>query len=156
MRREKKMKNIIALILPGLILLSGCLSQEPSEIQLHTDECTYCKMVISDTQFAAQLVSDKGKPYKFDSIECMAAFTHQNPEIAENARLYLSDYTQNENWMLLENASVYHSEEVQSPMGLSLFALPSDTTLPSTLSGAEQKEWNQTIEFVLNQWNDQR
>ncbi|MDZ7721091.1 MAG: nitrous oxide reductase accessory protein NosL [Balneolaceae bacterium] len=150
------MKNFIALILPGLILLSACLSQEPSEIQLHTDECTYCKMVISDTQFAAQLVSDKGKAYKFDSIECMAAFTHQNPEIAENAKLYLSDYTQNKSWMLLENASVYHSEDVQSPMGLSLFAIPSDTTLPGPLSGAEQQEWDQTVDFVLNQWNGQQ
>lgn len=156
MRRGKKIKNVIAFILPGLILLSGCFSQEPSEIRLHTDECTYCKMVISDIQFAAQLVSDKGKSYKFDSIECMAAYTHQNPEIAENARLYLSDYTQKENWMLLENASVYHSEEVQSPMGLSLFAIPSDTMLPGTLSGAEKQEWNRTVEFVLNQWSAQR
>ena len=150
------MKNLIALILPGLLFLSACINQEPSEIQLHTDECTYCKMVISDTQFAAQLVSDKGKSYKFDSTECMAAFTHQSPEIAENAKLYFSDYTQKESWMLLENASVYHSEEVQSPMGLSLFAIPSDTTLPGTLSYAEQKEWNQTVEFVLNQWNNQQ
>lgn len=156
MKREKMMKNLIVLILPGLILLSACINQEPSEIRLHTDECTYCKMVISDTQFAAQLVSDKGKSYKFDSIECMAAYTHQNPEIAENAKLYFSDYSQKENWILLENASVYHSEEVQSPMGLSLFAIPSNISLPSPLMGAEKQDWNQTVEFVLSKWNVQR
>lgn len=155
MKTGKVMKSMIAFILSGLILLSACINQEPSEIRLHTDECTYCKMVISDTQFATQLVSDKGKAYKFDSIECMAAFTQQNPGMAKNAKLYFSDYTQHENWMLLETASVYHSEKVQSPMGLSLFAIPSDATLPETLSGAQKQEWKQTIELVLNQWNAQ-
>lgn len=139
----------------SVLFLSGCINQEPADVHLFTDECTYCKMVISDTKFATQLVSDKGKAYKFDSIECMAAFTHQNPQLVENAKLYLSDYTQNANWLLLKDVSVYHSEEVQSPMGLSLFAIRSDTSLPRTLSGAEKKDWNQTVKFVLNEWNTQ-
>lgn len=140
----------------SVLWLSGCINQEPADVHLHSDECSYCKMVISDTQFAAQLVSEKGKSYKFDSIECMAAYTNQNPGIAENARLYLSDFTQEDTWLPLEDASVYHSKDVRSPMGLSLFAIPVGSALPDTVPGARKQEWNQILELVLNQWNAQR
>lgn len=139
-----------------LLLLSSCINQDPKEVNLHTDECAYCKMIVSDWQFASQLVSDKGKSYPFDSIECMAAYTYQTPEVAENAKLYAADYTRQGQWLLLENAEIYHAESVQSPMGLSLFALPGEEPIPSEIEDAENMNWNETINFVVEEWDVNR
>lgn len=139
-----------------LLLLNACISQDPKDVNLHTDECTYCKMVISDTQFASQLVSDKGKSYPFDSIECMAAYAHQTPNVAEKAKLYVADYTQKRQWLMLDNADIYHAESVSSPMGLSLFALPRQESIPSKIADAEKMNWDETINFVVGRWNVKR
>ncbi|MEX0945214.1 MAG: nitrous oxide reductase accessory protein NosL [Balneolaceae bacterium] len=150
------MKKSLVLSILLLLLLSSCISQEPKEVNLYTDECAYCKMVISDQQFVSQLVSEKGKSYPFDSIECMAAYTYQTPEIAENAMFYMADYTQQGQWLMVGNADIYHSESVRSPMGLSLFALPGQETVPSEITGADQLDWDKTIQFVVEQWNVKR
>lgn len=150
------MKKSLVISTLLLLLLSACINQEPKEVNLHTDECVYCKMVISDQQFASQLVSDKGKSYPFDSIECMAAYAYQTPDITENAKLYAADYTQRGEWLLLDNADIYRAESVPSPMGLSLFALPRQESIPASVEDAEEMNWNETINFVVEQWNVKR
>jgi len=150
------MKKYLVLSTLFLLLLSACISQDPKEINLHTDECAYCKMVVSDRQFASQLVSDKGKSYPFDSIECMAAYAYQTPDIAENANLYVTDYTQRGEWLPLNRADIYHAEGVPSPMGLSLFALPGEEPIPAGIEDAEEMNWDETVNFVVGQWNVKR
>lgn len=151
---SRTVKTIIRLFLPVLIFLTGCLSQEPSDVEIHTDECTYCKMVISDGRFATQIVSDKGKSYPFDSIECMAAYEHQNATIAEGAKLYVSDFTDPGKWLLVEESDIYMSDDIQSPMGLSLFALSKESNVPGIIENAEQQTWQQTVEYVLTSWGN--
>jgi len=150
------MKKCLVFSTLVLLLLSACISQDPKEINLHTDECAYCKMVISDRQFASQLVSDKGKSYPFDSIECMAAYAYQTPEIAENAKIYTADFTRRGEWLLLENADIYHADSVPSPMGLSLFALPRQEAVPAGIENQEKMSWNETVKFVVDRWNVKR
>lgn len=145
--------NLIAYILPVLILLSACISQEPSDIRIHTDECTYCKMVIADERFPAQLVSEKGKTYPFDSIECMAAYADQNQNITDGAKLYVTDFTEPGTWLLIDEADIYQSEDIQSPMGLSLFAVAEKMALPDMIETANLQEWQQTKEYVISSWN---
>lgn len=139
-----------------LLMLSACINQDPKEVNLHADECTYCKMVVSDQQFVSQLVSDKGKSYPFDSIECLAAYAYQTPDVAEIAKLYVADYTQKGQWLLLDSADIYHAESVQSPMGLSLFALPGQESIPSEITDAKKMNWDETINFVVDRWNVKR
>lgn len=150
------MKKSLVFLTLVLLLLSACINQEPKEVNLHTDECAYCKMVISDQQFASQLVSDKGKSYPFDSIECMAAYAFQTPDVAENAKYYAADYTQRGEWLLIDNADIYHAESVPSPMGLSLFALPRQDPIPSEIADAKKMSWDETISFVVDRWDVKR
>ena len=146
------MYKVFVLMLPAVIFLNSCISQEPSEIELHSEECVYCIMVISDERFPAQLVSDKGKSYNFDSIECMAAFEYQNPEIADGAKFYLTDYTQPDDWQNLEEVTIYRSDEVQSPMGLSLFAIAEGSSVPQPLGTPKPMSWQQTVDYVVTSW----
>ncbi len=55
------------------LLISSCGSK-PEPINYGHDECEFCRMQISDNRYGAELVTDKGKVYKFDSIECLIEF----------------------------------------------------------------------------------
>lgn len=102
--------------------LMGC-SQEPVEIHYASDECAHCKMMITDEQFASQLITEKGKALKFDAIECLAVY-HREHEFP-GARLWVSDYNEPGNWLDAFTAQYVKSEVINSPMGESLLAFAS-------------------------------
>ncbi|NNF20452.1 MAG: hypothetical protein HKN67_00805, partial [Saprospiraceae bacterium] len=50
--------------------LSSC-STEFKSINYDVDQCASCKMIISDKRFGAELVTKKGKVFKYDAVECL-------------------------------------------------------------------------------------
>ncbi len=118
-----KIIKIIAAL--GLLILATACSQEPAVIHYGSDECAHCKMMITDEQFASQIVTDKGKALKFDAIECMAVYQRENADELQGAIRYVSDYNQPGNWLKAKEAQFVKSEVVNSPMGESLLAFPS-------------------------------
>lgn len=79
------MKKIIKLLFMYM-LLSACTPKAQS-ITYGADMCHFCKMNIVDVQHASEIVTKKGKVFKYDAIECMLnSEEHQAPE--KNA-LYL-------------------------------------------------------------------
>jgi copper chaperone NosL len=105
-----------------LFFVAGC-SQEPVEIHYASDECAHCKMMITDDQFASQLVTAKGKAYKFDAIECMAVYHRENKDELNGSRLWVSNYKEPGTWLDAFEAQYVKSEVIKSPMGASLLAL---------------------------------
>ena len=69
--------RILAWLL-GLIFISAC-TVEPQPIQYGRDNCAFCKMTIVDGRYGSELVSSKGKVFKFDAVECLINFDLQNP-----------------------------------------------------------------------------
>lgn len=123
--RASKLFLKICLLIIAMMALIGC-SQEPVEIHYASDECAHCKMMITDDQFSAQLVTDKGKALKFDAIECMAVYHRENEDELKDARLWVSNYNEPGTWLDAFEAQYVKSEVVKSPMGESLLALPSE------------------------------
>ena len=122
MRLFRKIKYVLSAIVI-LFFLTAC-SQEPVEIHYASDECAHCKMMITDDQFASQLVTEKGKAFKFDAIECMAVYYRENEVELDGARLWVSNYNEPGSWLDAFEAQYVKSEVVKSPMGESLLALP--------------------------------
>src|SRR5690606_40631353 len=52
------------------LLLTAC-EVAPEKIEYGTDACSYCDMTIVDPKHASQVVTKKGKNYKYDAVECM-------------------------------------------------------------------------------------
>ena len=61
--------------------ISGC-SNAPEPIAYGHMSCDFCKMTVVDQQYAAQLVTTKGKSFVFDAAECMINYSR----VAENQR----------------------------------------------------------------------
>lgn len=98
-------------------------SAQPEPIDYGHDECSFCKMTIVDKAHSAQLVTKKGKQYKFDAIECMARNVHEEPVLAEKSNLLVADYLNPGAMLKAEAASYIISPKIKSPMGANLSAV---------------------------------
>ncbi len=92
---------------------SGC-SVEPVPIQYGADYCDFCRMTIVDKRYAAELVNTKGKPYKFDAIECMLRYA---AESEQTFQLWLVN-TYDKPGQLVDASKAWYliSEQLPSPM----------------------------------------
>jgi copper chaperone NosL len=74
-RKQKRTAPLVQALatLSFLIILTGC-SSGPEPIILGNDQCAFCKMTISDNRFGGELVTRKGRIYKFDDEHCLMNF----------------------------------------------------------------------------------
>ncbi|MDO4225340.1 MAG: nitrous oxide reductase accessory protein NosL, partial [Bergeyella zoohelcum] len=111
--------NITKTFLAGSLLLGivACTAdQSPQEIALEKDLCDDCKMNITEKGYATELVTAKGKVYKFDDIQCLEAFKTANPDKAEGAKTYAVDFPSKE-FVDTEKATFITGGDISSPMG---------------------------------------
>ena len=116
------MRNYIMALIVALFL-SSC-EIKPKPIDYGTDNCAYCSMTIVDKQHAAELVTEKGRAYKFDAIECMINYDRENQ--SQLVQLYLTNDFNSPGALIDATSATYLvSEEFSSPMGANLSAFSS-------------------------------
>lgn len=107
-----------------LLLVTSC-SVGPKPIAYGTDGCHFCRMTIVDRQHAAEIVTDKGKAFKFDSSECM--MNHLKNIDEKQVALYLvNDYDKPGELINATKAIYLISERIPSPMGEFLTAFKTE------------------------------
>lgn len=99
-------------------------SIEQEKINYGKEGCHFCKMTIVDNQHAAELVTSKGKAYKFDAIECMINYMHKNETDA--SLLFVCNYSNPGTLIPANTATFLISNEIPSPMGAFLSAFSSE------------------------------
>jgi len=100
-------------------------------------------MNIVEDQFAAEWVTDKGKVYKFDAIECMAR--HLTTQQQASAFELVCNYLQPGQWINAGESTFLISPEIPSPMGGYLSAFQSDSEARTMLEryGGDIYNWSQ-------------
>lgn len=140
----KTLKHYLILLL--LIVLFNC-NVSPKPIDYGNDGCHFCKMTIVDKVHAAEVVTKKGKVYKFDATECMINFMNEfdTSEIA----LYLSNnYSEPEELIDATQATFLISKNVPSPMGANLSAFKNKADAEKVLKekGGDLYTWKSLLE----------
>lgn len=130
----------------ALLLLFFSCNVSPKPIDYGSDGCHFCKMTIVDKVHAAEIVTQKGKIYKFDATECMINFMEEfdTTQIA----LYLSNnYTTPEELIDATKATFLISENIPSPMGafLSAFEDLSDAENAQADKGGTLYNWTELL-----------
>lgn len=104
-----------------LLLLFFSCNVTPQPIDYGNDGCHYCKMTIIDKLHAAEIVTTKGKVYKFDATECMINFLDEFDQ--STIQLYLANnYSEPGSLIDATQATFLISENIPSPMGAFLSA----------------------------------
>jgi copper chaperone NosL len=134
-----------------VVAVSAC-TIEPQPIHLGSEECSHCRMIITDRQFAAQALNTKGRAFNFDAIECMAEWVQAGETVpaAELHSLWVMDFADSESWVAVEDAVFLRSDEVRSPMGMGLSAHASSGSAQRYQAelGGELLSWAQVLELV--------
>jgi copper chaperone NosL len=149
MRRLIQNMLLVAMV---LTLLAAC-QVEPKPIAYGEVNCAHCHMTVSDNRYGAELVNDKGKPFYFDSAECLAVYLNQNPELAEKAAYVLvTDFTRPNELIDARSANFLQSKELPSPMGMYLTAVSDKATATKMQQevGGRLLNWEQAMTAVKN------
>ena len=137
------MKPHVILLFSILTLVGGC-KVSPEDIQYNQDECAHCKMQISDNRFGAELVTVKGKVYKYDSAECLFRALSEGDK-TEYEFILVTDFTEPETLIDARTASFLVSPKRQSPMGGNLSAYRSENLAQTAMTelGGEVHSFNE-------------
>ena len=132
------------LILTGIsVNLSACQVQ-PEPLVAGQDMCFHCKMTIVEPRYGGELVTNKGKVYKFDDIACMKDFIRSNTVKQEDFKFILvSNFNTEKEWLTAETAFFYTGPLMKSPMGSNTGAFPDQS---------EAARYKGEKEGVLSDW----
>lgn len=109
-----KLRASVAFI---FLLLMGC-NPKAEKFNLGKDQCAECKMTITDPKFGAEIVTKKGKVYKFDDTHCIAAFLERRGvELSNIHKTLFVQYNAPGEFVNVESAEFVVSSQFKSPMG---------------------------------------
>lgn len=135
------MKNLLFIVVTAYSLCA--CSAKPERLRYSVDNCDFCKMKLADDRFGGELVTSKGKVFKFDDIKCMTSFMHsQDNQANKYAFELVVDYAHAADEFDLVPASdafFVSSPEVKSPMTGNIAAFKNQTAQADYL-----KKWNGT------------
>lgn len=100
----------------SMIVLAACAETGPKEIAVGKDQCDNCKMTITEAKYATQLITEKGRLYKFDDINCMTDYEGSNAETTANAKTYVADFPTGK-FIEASTATFIKGGDIKSPMG---------------------------------------
>ncbi len=113
------MKQVFSFLCVIITCISCTVS--PTKIEYGKDACSYCDMTIVDKTHAGEVVTKKGKSYKYDAIECLINDLSDKEE-SSYAYILVTDFSTPEKLIPATMATYLVSREIKSPMGANLSA----------------------------------
>lgn len=132
-----------SLLLVFSLVLTSC-SAQPQPIVLGKDDCSFCKMTVSDARFGGEVLTQKGKVYKFDDPHCLLSFLHANTVKKEDIKtVYVVDFNTHK---LIPSADAFYlkSDDLRSPMSgnIAAFSNKADVQKAATQFKGQEVNWD--------------
>ena len=109
-------KAAAALAACALFTFSACTTG-PEPIRFGKDECFHCKMTLTDKRFGAEIVTQKGKVFKFDDLNCLVGYLHSGAIAPDQIALTLAvDFKKNGSFVDVHQGIFLQNEAIKSPM----------------------------------------
>jgi copper chaperone NosL len=109
----------------AVLLLSSC-SAGPEPIVAGRDNCYLCKMAVTDARYGGELITKKGKIYKFDDIHCLVAFLKtQAIDESKLKDIYLVDYAGDHSLIKSGKSYLLQGAGIRGPMNGDVVAFKS-------------------------------
>lgn len=102
------------------LALAGC-GAKPKPIAYGQDECAECRMTLVDRHYGAELVTTRGKVFKFDDLGCLLRFL-RHPEAGGNPRVFVVDFDRPGVFLPAADAHFLQHNRLRSPMGSGIAA----------------------------------
>lgn len=112
-----KMKNFKMHLFVALLFVMSACASGPQPIKPGVEACDYCKMTISQLNFGGEIITKKGKIYKFDDSHCLAAFRKESIDSNTIKSVYFLNFDEPHNLIDADHAFLLKSDGLHSPMG---------------------------------------
>ena len=105
-----------------LLFWAACSSVNFAPVELFPEDmCAFCRMALSERQYAAEFITRDGDAFKFDDLACLANYVAGKKNQAEIAAFYVMDY-EAKSWLKAEAAFFVKSDKIHTPMSGGLLA----------------------------------
>jgi len=118
-KKKKNMKQLLSVLILSfsLSMFTSCSSQ-PQPFVAGQDDCHVCKMGLADFKFGGEIITKKGKVYKFDDMRCMISYIKSNTlEEKDISRILTMNFNKPNEFIDVEKAWFAVNPELRSPMG---------------------------------------
>ena len=121
----------------SILFLTSC-SSEAEPINYGKEACQFCKMTIVDDRFGAEIITKKGKVYKFDDLHCLVHYMKENKVNEANlVHIVVNDFNNKGSFLPVHKAFFVKNEVFKSPMRGDIAAFKSEDAaekaLPNTV-----------------------
>ncbi|MGV3529393.1 MAG: nitrous oxide reductase accessory protein NosL [Flavisolibacter sp.] len=114
------------------ITLNSC-STQPEPFNYGKENCDECHMTLMDPHFGAEVITKKGRIYKFDDAHCVVKFLKSgNVKQEDIAQTLFIDYNKENSFVEADKATFVTADALKSPMN-------SNTAAFATADAANQK-----------------
>lgn len=144
-------EKVTYLFLFYLLIFQYSCNNSHAPINYGKDECEHCRMMITDNKYGAEIVTGKGKVYKFDSVECLVGYGLEINIIGDNEQTFLvTNFSKPENLVDARSAFYIHNDNFRSPMGLNVSAFENESEMKEFLlkDGGKKLSWFDVIEMA--------
>lgn len=134
-----------AVVIAFIFFASSC-SSAPVAIAVGKDNCSFCKMTVSDPRFGAEIITKKGKVYKFDDTHCLLSFLQSKEfDKTQAAKYYFTDFSDRHTLVDANDALFLKTDAVKSPMGGNMAVFSNSSRL---------QELQQQYKGTVLHWNE--
>lgn len=126
-----------------LIFFSSC-SAEAEPFAYGKDVCEDCKMTIMEPRFGAEIITNKGRIFKFDDVHCVANYIQKDKIKQKDIKQTLFiDYNKENTFVDGSSAFFVTSSKLKSPMNSNsaAFATKEEAGKKAAETGGKVSDW---------------
>ena len=152
LKKLKRLSGAVTGKAAGLAVLIAMMSftaceTGPEPIRYGKDNCHHCKMTLTDKRFGAEIVTQKGKVYKFDDLNCLVNFMKSGELKTENiAHTLAVDFKKTGQFVEVQQAFFLENEAIKSPMRADIASFSDQKDLEmvkSEVGGGKTIRWEE-------------
>lgn len=127
---KRSQTPVMAAAIAFLFLVTTSCNAGPEPIVTGRDHCDFCKMTVSDDRYGAEIVTQKGKVFKFDDAHCILSFLQAEGFDKSSVKdIYFTDFSNGHSLIKTNEAFFLKSDQLRSPMGGNIAAFSSKDSL---------------------------
>lgn len=131
-RTNKKHAELVSAGVVCLSLFLVSCTSGPEPLAYGKDGCHFCKMTLMDKKFGSEIVTTKGKIFKFDDVTCLKSFQTSGVLPADQvATIVITDFANPGTLIDARTAFYVTNEQIKSPMGSNTAAFASIDAIKS-------------------------
>jgi copper chaperone NosL len=134
-------------LIASACLVVGCGRAELAPVDLTVgDACSFCKMAIVETRYAAEILTDDGEPLPFDDLACLASYLKEKGTGLSVGAFFVMDFS-SRTWVRAEQAHFVRSPRFKTPMNSGIVAFREKANAEAALRawGGQQVTWAEVL-----------